>query len=106
MAALARHVCLKAPDKADFRAAATEAAAQLAKMLAPGDQEQFVGFVYGLSRSPAVGGERSVGSALCRGAHPFMGGALPGISCCSLLRCASCPLHWQLPGSCHAGCPY
>lgn len=54
VAALARHVCLKAQDKADSRTAAVKACAELVTDLPQGEQEQFVGFVYNLSRSKQV----------------------------------------------------
>lgn len=54
VAALARHVCLKAPDKAEFRVAAVEAASALMAQLHQDAQEQFVGFAYQLSKSPVV----------------------------------------------------
>lgn len=56
VAALARHVCLKAPDKADCRAAAVKAASELLADLPQWEQEQFTGFVYNLSRTPKVCG--------------------------------------------------
>ncbi|WIA29655.1 hypothetical protein OEZ86_012141 [Tetradesmus obliquus] len=55
VAALARHVCLKAPDKADCRAAAVKAASELLADLPQWEQEQFTGFVYNLSRTPKLG---------------------------------------------------
>jgi hypothetical protein len=58
VAALARHVCLKAPDRADPRANAIRAAAAMAPLLAQWEQEQFVGFVFHLSRSSKVRGVR------------------------------------------------
>lgn len=54
VAALARHVCLKAPDRAEPRANAVRAAAAMAPLLSAGAQEQFVGFVFHLSRSTKV----------------------------------------------------
>ncbi len=54
MAALARHAVLRAPDKADSRAAAVEGAVALALVLDPPEQQQFVGFVARLSRTPKV----------------------------------------------------
>lgn len=54
VAALARHLCLRAPDKADNRAAAVKAAAELVVELPQWEQELFVGFVFGLSRSKQV----------------------------------------------------
>ncbi|KAF8073170.1 Ncapd3 [Scenedesmus sp. PABB004] len=55
VAALARHVCLRAPDKADSRAAAIRACTELAADLPQGEQEQFVGFVFSLSRTNKLG---------------------------------------------------
>jgi hypothetical protein len=55
VAALARHVCLRAPDKADNRAAAIKAASELVVELPQWEQEQFVGFVFSLSRTNKVG---------------------------------------------------
>ncbi|GAB4813688.1 hypothetical protein N2152v2_000734 [Parachlorella kessleri] len=54
VAALARHVVLKAPDKAEFRAAAVEGAVALVLSLDAGEQQAFVGFVARLSRAPKV----------------------------------------------------
>ena len=54
MAALARHVVLRAPDKAEFRAAAVEGAVALALALDPAEQQALVGFVARLSRTPKV----------------------------------------------------
>lgn len=55
MAALARHVCLKAPDKADPRAAAIKAATDIAAELPSWEQDQMAGFAYIMSRSNKVG---------------------------------------------------
>jgi hypothetical protein len=55
VASLARHLCLRAPDKADNRAAAIKAAAELVVELPQWEQEQFVGFVFALSRTKQVG---------------------------------------------------
>lgn len=52
--ALARHVVLKAPDKADYRAVATEAAAILVLQLPAVNQHQFVLFAARLARTPKV----------------------------------------------------
>jgi condensin-2 complex subunit D3 len=54
VAALARYVCLRAPDRAEYRAAAVKVATDLAAALPAWEQEQFVGFVQGLARSPKV----------------------------------------------------
>jgi hypothetical protein len=54
MAALARHVCLKAPDKADPRAAAIKAATDIAAELPSWEQDQMAGFAYMISRSNKV----------------------------------------------------
>ena len=54
VAALARHLLLKAPDKADFRAIASQAATRLIHLLSPVDQHQFVVFAACLSRSAKV----------------------------------------------------
>lgn len=54
VATLARHLCLRAPDKADSRAAAIKAAAELVVELPQWEQEQFVGFVFTLSRTKQV----------------------------------------------------
>lgn len=54
VAALARHVCLKAPDRAEPRANAVRAAATMVPLLPQWEQEQFVGFVFHLSRSSKV----------------------------------------------------
>jgi hypothetical protein len=51
---LARHLCLRAPDKADNRAAAIKAAAELVVELPQWEQEQFVGFVFDLSSTKQV----------------------------------------------------
>ena len=53
--ALARHVVLKAPDKADHRAVATEAAVALMSHLPTMSQHQFVLFAARLARTPKVG---------------------------------------------------
>lgn len=45
---------LKAPDKADYRSAAVEGAVALASALDTAEQQQFVGFVARLSRTPKV----------------------------------------------------
>jgi len=52
--ALARHVVLKAPDKADYRAVATEAAVTLMCQLPTLNQHQFVLFAARLARTPKV----------------------------------------------------
>ena len=52
--ALARHVVLKAPDKADSRAGATEAAVALMTQLPNVHQHQFVLFAARLARTPKV----------------------------------------------------
>ena len=52
--ALARHVVLKAPDKADYRAVATEAAVTLMSQLPTINQHQFVLFAARLARTPKV----------------------------------------------------
>jgi hypothetical protein len=66
---LARHLCLRAPDKADNRAAAIKAAAELVVELPQWEQEQFVGFVFDLSRTKQVRPVSSVAAvqlmALC-----------------------------------------
>lgn len=54
VATLSRHLCLRAPDKADNRAAAIKAAAELVVELPQWEQEQFVGFVFDLSRTKQV----------------------------------------------------
>ena len=54
MAALARHTVLKAPDKADFRALAAAAAADLVAQLPTAHQHMFVGFIARLARTPKV----------------------------------------------------
>jgi hypothetical protein len=54
VAALARHVCLKAPDRAEPRANAVKAAVAMVPLLAAWEQDQFVGFVFHLSRSSKV----------------------------------------------------
>lgn len=80
VATLARHLCLRAPDKADNRAAAIKAAAELVVELPQWEQEQFVGFVFELSRTKQVrwrGALRSAplhgwwttASACCCGEH-------------------------------------
>ena len=53
--ALARHVVLKVPDKADFRALAASAAAELVAELPTAHQHTFVVFITRLSRTPKVG---------------------------------------------------
>eukprot|EP00878_Enallax_costatus_P029615 GHUV01032143.1.p1 GENE.GHUV01032143.1~~GHUV01032143.1.p1 ORF type:complete len:149 (-),score=36.03 GHUV01032143.1:209-655(-) len=71
VSALARHICLKAQDKADSRTAATKACAELVTDLPQWEQEQFVGFVFNLSRTKQVG--RCIGiwllAAAVEGAH-------------------------------------
>lgn len=52
--ALARHVVLKAPDKADYRAVATEAAVKLVMQLPAVNQHHFVLFAARLARTPKV----------------------------------------------------
>ena len=52
--ALARHVVLKTPDKADFRAVAAEASVALVSNLPVISQHQFVLFAARLSRTPKV----------------------------------------------------
>ena len=52
--ALARHVVLKAPDKADYRAVATEASVGLMVQLPVISQHQFVLFAARLARTPKV----------------------------------------------------
>ena len=52
--ALARHVVLKVPDKADYRAIATEAAVDLTTELPAMNQHQFVLFAARLARTPKV----------------------------------------------------
>lgn len=52
--ALARHVILKAPDKADYRAVATEAAVNLMTQLPAMNQHQFVLFAARLGCTPKV----------------------------------------------------
>jgi len=54
VAVLARHACLKAQDKADSRAATIKSCSELVIALPQWEQEQFVGFVYKLSRSSKV----------------------------------------------------
>jgi hypothetical protein len=66
VAALARHVCLKGPDKADCRAAAVKAASELLADLPQWEQEQFTGFVYNLSRTQKVGAGLQAGER-CNG---------------------------------------
>ncbi|GBF90548.1 hypothetical protein Rsub_03119 [Raphidocelis subcapitata] len=65
VAALARHVCLKAPDRADPRANAVRAAAAMVPLLSQWEQDQFVGFVFNMSRSNKVG-QRCLAVALAR----------------------------------------
>lgn len=62
---MARHLCLRAPDKADNRAAATKAAAELVVELPQWEQEQFVGFVFELSRTKQVRSQGSCSTAVC-----------------------------------------
>ena len=54
VAGLARHVVLKAPDKAEFRAAAAESAVTLMQALPTANQHQFVLFAARLSRTAKV----------------------------------------------------
>ena len=54
MAALARHVLLKAPDRAEPRAAAVEAAVSLVGALGAAEHQQMVVFMARLSRTPKV----------------------------------------------------
>lgn len=51
VAGLARHVCLKATDKAESRSSAITAASEMISVLQQLEQDQFVGFMYNLSRS-------------------------------------------------------
>jgi hypothetical protein len=50
--ALARHMVLKVPDKADFRALAAQGAAELVAELPTAHQHTFVVFITRLSRTP------------------------------------------------------
>lgn len=52
--ALARHIILKAPDKADQRVIATDAAASIMVQLPVMHQHQFVLFIARLARTPKV----------------------------------------------------
>lgn len=52
--ALARHIILKTPDKADQRAIATDAAASIMMQLPVMHQHQFVLFIARLARTPKV----------------------------------------------------
>ncbi len=54
MAALARYVVLKAPDKADYRSAAVDCAIQLMADLPITDRNNFVTFTARLSRTAKV----------------------------------------------------
>lgn len=54
VAALARYVVLKAPDKADFRSLAVECAMQLTADLPMADRTNFVVFAARLSRTAKV----------------------------------------------------
>ena len=65
VAALARHVCLKAPDRAEPRANAVRAAAAFVPLLSQWEQAQFAGFALRLSRSAKVG-HRVLAAALAR----------------------------------------
>ena len=52
--ALARHIILKTPDKADQRVIATDAAASIMAQLPDMHQHQFVLFIARLARTPKV----------------------------------------------------
>ena len=54
MAALIRHIMLKAPDKAESRTIASAATARLLQALTPPEQYQYLTFVAKLSRSAKV----------------------------------------------------
>lgn len=54
VAAAARNVVLRAPDKADARTAAVSCAVALVRALPRSDQHRFVVFVARLSRTPKV----------------------------------------------------
>lgn len=54
VAALARHIVMKAPDKADFRALAADAAVGLIKELPAPAQSGYCAFLARLSRTPKV----------------------------------------------------
>jgi hypothetical protein len=54
VAALAKHACLRCPDKADFRAAAVKAATALVNALQQRHRDAFVAFAHRLSRSTRV----------------------------------------------------
>ena len=54
MAALARYVLLKCPDKADFRSRAVECAVKLTSSLPQRDRNDFVIFTARLSRTAKV----------------------------------------------------
>ena len=54
LAALARHVVLKAPDRAEARALAVAAAVPLVMLLQAPARGRFVAFVARLSRTPRV----------------------------------------------------
>lgn len=62
VAALARHVLLKAPDRAEPRAAAVEAAVSLVGALGAAEHQQMVVFMARLSRTPKVWKRRGLGS--------------------------------------------
>ncbi len=104
MAALARHVCLAAPDKAEFRTAAIKGATDLITDLPQHEQDAFVGFTYSLSRSSKVRlGGRPVAlvhwlyqSPACRPAWLNLCRQMAGCAVCAVLRCtvaSTTPLH-------------
>jgi hypothetical protein len=79
VAALARHACLRCPDKADFRAAAVRAATALVNALEPRHRGAFVAFAHRLSRS-ARAPQRMMAAEIARElllnvAAPFARGA-------------------------------
>ena len=54
MAAAARSVVLHAPDRAEYRAVAAEAAVSLIAAMTEADRNAFMTFVSSLSRTPKV----------------------------------------------------
>ena len=54
VAALARHIVMKAPDKADFRSLAADAAVGFIKELPAAAQSGYCAFLARLSRTPKV----------------------------------------------------
>lgn len=66
VAAVVRHIVIRAPDKADFRATAADSAMALLAHLAPAAQREFCVFVIRLSRTPKVSAHK-----ICKAARQW-----------------------------------